>query len=325
MSYILDALRKSEQERLRGKIPDLNQFGQDDVSNAHRNRWIWLMGGAVLLVNVVGISVWLWRSGGEISEVQTNTANATPASVSLGRSAAIPSAESAIPATSPATSTTPLPAVTQPALPASATIANAPAYPTPQTLPPGTVYYVAPGATLPGQAVVVTPGGMAQGATGFVQMPAGMVQTPTGWVPVQQGAPIQPYPNAVSMSMPPAPGAATDTSSVPLPPPAPPPPIVDLDQRFDQAAAVNAPTMNYLPQLDELPTQIRSQIPDLTFSSHMYSSMARFRSVVINGTRVKEGQMIVNDIQVKEITETGVILGVGDQVFQVDVLGKWSQ
>lgn len=80
---------------------------------------------------------------------------------------------------------------------------------------------------------------------------------------------------------------------------------------------------SYLPQLQELPADILGQIPDMSFSSHMYSSSARFRSIIINGRRLKEGQFLDGDIQVVEITEKGVVLSFDGTIFEVDVLGQW--
>ena len=85
------------------------------------------------------------------------------------------------------------------------------------------------------------------------------------------------------------------------------------------------PNVAYMPQLEELSQSDRAGIPDLNFSSHMYSSHPRFRSIIINGKRLKEGQFYDADLQVREITEAGVIMSKGPVLFQVDVLGRWAQ
>ncbi|MCG8314479.1 MAG: general secretion pathway protein GspB [Pseudomonadales bacterium] len=83
------------------------------------------------------------------------------------------------------------------------------------------------------------------------------------------------------------------------------------------------PNTSYLPQLQELSSDLQSQIPDMSFSSHMYSSEPRFRSITINGKRLKEGHYLNDQIQVREITDKGVILGLDNTIFEVDVLGQW--
>ncbi len=85
-----------------------------------------------------------------------------------------------------------------------------------------------------------------------------------------------------------------------------------------------APSTAYLPQLSELPQSIQSQIPDLTFSSHMYSSQDRFRSITINGKRLKQGRYYNDLLYVNEITEKGAIMGFDGTLFEVDVLGQWG-
>ena len=85
-----------------------------------------------------------------------------------------------------------------------------------------------------------------------------------------------------------------------------------------------APSTAYLPQLSELPQSIQSQIPDLTFSSHMYSSQDRFRSITINGKRLKQGRYYNDLLYVNEITEKGAIMGFEGTLFEVDVLGQWG-
>ena len=88
-------------------------------------------------------------------------------------------------------------------------------------------------------------------------------------------------------------------------------------------APARTPSTSYLPQLQELSVDLQSQIPDMSFSSHMYSSEPRFRSITINGKRLKEGHYLNDQIQVREITEKGVVLGLDNTLFEVDVLGQW--
>lgn len=84
------------------------------------------------------------------------------------------------------------------------------------------------------------------------------------------------------------------------------------------------PSTAYLPQLSELPESIQNQIPDLTFSSHMYSSQDKFRSITINGKRLKQGRYYNEQLYVNEITEKGAVMGFDGTLFEVDVLGQWG-
>lgn len=347
MSYILDALRKSEQERLRGKLPDLKNFGDEDKRIGGNYRLAWIIGGALLALNAVGISVWLLRTPPETGDVATapalNSESATskdssPATGTQGSSSSAPPSIAGS-----AASIAPSAAVNTPGAASSTQVGNAAAAgavttvpvvqgtpvttPAPTAVvttapPPGTVYYVTQGSAVPGQQIVVLPSGVMPGSVvqgGVVQ--GGVVQG--GVLPGAQGGNVVVMPSANQPAV-----QSWDSSGVamqPPPPAPPPPPPVNLDETLDAAGVGATPAISYLPQLDELPAHIRQQVPDMAFSSHMFSSMAKFRSVVINGNRVKEGQMVGDNIQVREITETGVILSLGETQFQVDVLGKWSQ
>jgi general secretion pathway protein B len=80
---------------------------------------------------------------------------------------------------------------------------------------------------------------------------------------------------------------------------------------------------HYLPHLHELPPTLRQTLPDLVFSSHMYASMPRFRSVTVNGLRLREGDALQAGLRLLEVTETGVIMQVNESLFQVDILSQW--
>lgn len=63
MSYILEALKKSEKERHRGKAPDVSTF-QKDFNQAPKKRQIWpYMVLAALLLNAFIFAYWLSTSG----------------------------------------------------------------------------------------------------------------------------------------------------------------------------------------------------------------------------------------------------------------------
>lgn len=100
---------------------------------------------------------------------------------------------------------------------------------------------------------------------------------------------------------------------------------VEAAQPAEVVEKKQVPNAAYMPQLDELPDDQRMGIPDLSFSSHMYSSRPEFRSIIINGKRLKEGQHFNRELQVVEITDSGVILSNGRTEFEVDILGRWAE
>lgn len=77
-------------------------------------------------------------------------------------------------------------------------------------------------------------------------------------------------------------------------------------------------------RISALPTSVQKQIPDLSFTSHIYSSEPDLRAVTINGRNVGEGASLANDLTLVEITEDGVILRYLHYTFEMSVIRDWS-
>ena len=88
--------------------------------------------------------------------------------------------------------------------------------------------------------------------------------------------------------------------------------------------ARSADSWESIPRLKELPTDFQRQIPDLIFLSHMYSSDPTSRSVVINGDLLREKDLIAGDLVLEGIYDQGVIISFSGQRFRVSVLEDWS-
>ena len=232
MSYILDALRKSEQERQRGKVPDIHG-AVSDTADAKSKANLWpIITVAVIILNV-GILGYFW-----LARPDSDTPSAPLQSAPL-QSAPIQT-----------------PAVDQPKQQVKNTSAELP-----KSVP----------------VAAYSP-------------------------PKEAARPVQAAPTTIQ-----------------------PQPAPDFDDSDVSPVEQPLPNIGYMPQLEELPAYERDGIPDMTFSSHMYSSMPRFRSIIINGKRLKEGQYLNQELQVREITESGVIMSYGSTLFEVDVLGRWAQ
>lgn len=74
------------------------------------------------------------------------------------------------------------------------------------------------------------------------------------------------------------------------------------------------------PQTDN----IQDSLPDLNFSSHIYSDDPTMRMISINDQMMKTGDMIAEDLLLEDITENGVILNFRGQRFAVDLLDAWN-
>lgn len=83
------------------------------------------------------------------------------------------------------------------------------------------------------------------------------------------------------------------------------------------------PPRHLIKELWELPADYQSTIPNMEFSFHVFSKNPAKRTIIINGRRLREGQMIASNLKLRVITSTGIILFYKDRFFHVDVVEKW--
>jgi general secretion pathway protein B len=116
---------------------------------------------------------------------------------------------------------------------------------------------------------------------------------------------------------------ATDATK-PREPTYAPEPSADPEQRITPADYTDLDSNRIIaPQrISELPDDIQRQIPDLVFSSHLYSD--DFRLVNINGRMMRENEYIAPELRLVEITEDGVILDFREYRFTMSVLQDWA-
>ncbi|GAB4119829.1 MAG: general secretion pathway protein GspB [Wenzhouxiangellaceae bacterium] len=108
----------------------------------------------------------------------------------------------------------------------------------------------------------------------------------------------------------------------------------ELLKRFEKAVAAidetpgdlepQSPTpQNGVTPVQELPAWILTQLPSISFSTHMYASQADERWVRVNGKRVTEGQEIEPGLRVVNIEPQHVILAFKGQEFSMEALSDW--
>lgn len=98
MSFILDALRKSESERRREAAPSLAHV-PPAAPRHHAPPWVWIVMGALAL-GMLGLAALWWRSADNASRAAVDAARTAPDSE-------LPLASEAAPAVSPAPSVVP--------------------------------------------------------------------------------------------------------------------------------------------------------------------------------------------------------------------------
>ncbi|MBB5320666.1 general secretion pathway protein GspB [Marinobacter oulmenensis] len=226
MSYILDALRKSEAERHRGQAPTLAGQWQP-VGGARRPvRPIGLWVTVALLINAAIVAYVFWPAP---ENVQIAPATATEAPVQSEQE--------------------PEPAVSRPGVPES-------------------------------QQATVEP---------------------------ESGGPVQP----------PASGASSSAEvgfSEPV--------IITPGRSRSSAQLTPPPPEGRVPHLVELPLSFQKSVPDLTFSSHIFSSNPSASRVIVNHQPLQTGDRLGN-LRLEQITEEGVVFSREGQAFRLGVARQW--
>lgn len=75
--------------------------------------------------------------------------------------------------------------------------------------------------------------------------------------------------------------------------------------------------------LVELDSATLNALPTIRFQSHIYSSAADYRTVMINDRTLKEGMPISAKVRLKEITPTGVVIRVNEQLVALPKGQDW--
>lgn len=77
--------------------------------------------------------------------------------------------------------------------------------------------------------------------------------------------------------------------------------------------------------ISELPSDIRSEIPRISFDGHVYSGKREQRSVMINGRKMQEGEMVSADLKLEQITSNGAVFGFKEYRFKLGALQDWGK
>ncbi|CAN5697098.1 hypothetical protein BH11PSE8_BH11PSE8_14060 [soil metagenome] len=287
MSYILDALRKAEAERERGSVPGIHaqpvrQASAEASARARMPAWVWAVVAACVLL--AGLLVWQMAGRG----------HEAAAPVMAASTAAKPVAGAAPDATLPAGR-----------------------FATPIAAPPST------GATTPAVAAATAPPSMrasaATPATATATPPAKAPPLPAIAAALRDAAPVarKPVP-AASAAVNPAttsvvpPVAAPSVAVAATPPstaPQPVPPVTAQRSVPLASAAPGAqPAEPRVYALNELPDDIRRQIPNLSVSGSMYSAVPANRLVIFNGQVFHEGDKVTTDLVLEQIKPKAAVL-----------------
>ena len=335
MSYILEALKKSEKKRPPGAVPDL--FTVQGPMPAERPRRPLSAFAAAMAVAALAIGGWAWLGRGDRPVAPTEERPAAPAAPQTvtgsgsREPAAGPVRTGAFPAAAPAP-VRPGPAA--PALPARHPAASKVPAPAPLA-----VKAVTPGVE-PAPAVSEAP---APAASSPPERPPAPAELP---LPAQQmpQAPAPPQPAIASPAAAPSPAPATDATpapSVPVPavpieetprvavPPASSQPVVETPA----PAAIDEPLPAPVPQetppadtppadgrvvdLEALPQDVRASVGKLSVSGHVWSEEPGLRMLTVSDRIVREGQEAAPGVRLEGITQDGAVFTVRGWRFRI--------
>lgn len=74
----------------------------------------------------------------------------------------------------------------------------------------------------------------------------------------------------------------------------------------------------------ELPESVKQELPAIIISAHIYSSNPLQRSIVINNNFMEEGEYVIDDLRLHEITPDGAIFDFRETRFHHGVVSSWQ-
>jgi len=83
-------------------------------------------------------------------------------------------------------------------------------------------------------------------------------------------------------------------------------------------------TQKNIVEYHDLPESTLRQIPTITVSAHIYSSNPSQRSIVINNNFLEEGDYVLDNLTLHEITTDGAIFDFNDTRFHYGVVSGWQ-
>jgi general secretion pathway protein B len=286
MSFILDAIAKSEQERRQQQAPDARSLAFPAAAPARSRRTApYLLAGLLLLGSAILATVWIQSPRLLITPVGGSGGSAVP---TAPEAAGQPQAPVESPDAQPAApADTPEPVSAKPMLADSApveTVARAQSPVGEKVLTPAVDSAIeAPATDPPAES---TPGSAAIARSSEID--AGDSRL----------ASLETDPEASGPGTP----AAVQTS----------PPQTEAPRRR-------------VSRLSELPADVRRALPSVVFTGHLYSRNPRASYVFIDdGRQVVAGQQITDDLVLDEITPNGVVVEFQGYLIEVGVLQNWS-
>lgn len=307
MSYILEAIKKADQKRKLGSVPDVHTIHEIPPLAARKLLWPYIV-AVGLFVNVALITWWLhpW----EAPAVEKTVTAAVPLKKPAAGAGVIPPSSVRKTTKRESVAAAPRP-VKRPGLKAVS--------PLPKKLP--VVKKAAVKTALrrpekPPLPKLTSPAGgrVAVSAAGPLPHPAPALRKKPGAAARVRKAAPQPTVPFPAVKSPVTHSAAMERiGGTPLPASG------KDDHLMEQQRRKKAAALAKIPFLRQLPAEIRARIPEIHISYHAYFFNASRRMVSIDGKIFREGNIIDGDLKLVWITPSGVVLQYKNWQFRVNV------
>lgn len=99
--------------------------------------------------------------------------------------------------------------------------------------------------------------------------------------------------------------------------------VSEVGDDVAQPESENTQLDNGVSRIDQLPVWVLTELPNMSFSAHMYASDDAERWVRVNGARMVEGDMIDSKVEIITILPQMVILSYQGHEFSMDALTDW--
>jgi general secretion pathway protein B len=300
VSFILDAIAKSEHDRQQQEVPGVHTLAPPVGSEKRPRRVFYYLMIAALLLNVIVLVIWMQSDRSLLNRftlsqgdtIEQSTEPAVVAENSSTRNRVTP-AEVAVTVT-PSKSTMDI--VNAPPKPAAAT-----------TSPPESVAQT--------EKTVSTSKPRGESKVATVVAPR---DTDTDLAGTSRLTPPQPVAETTSTEDTAWVRVEPDTLSSKIQP-------GDLTNQSTDEQGSREAMPRKLTRLSDLPADVRKDLPSVEFSGHLYSSNPKSSYVFVSdGRPVTEGQQIVDELILYKITPTGVILEFKGYLIDVGVLQHWN-
>jgi hypothetical protein len=331
VSYILDALTKSQRERREGGVPTLStpQLTADPAKGAHPR---YVNGALIVLTSaaVLFAAYTLIRQDDGPNPAPQKTADA-PTGSTPETPLAAPSLESSPATTTPASVEPAAPSQPRPTLRRDIALTDAPIARPPRPAVPATGRPLSPAESSAPEAAPPSmsseeaalrsieerlfPGGAEAAHPETVRLAEELLELAG-----------QPAPSVVAKNEPglsdgiPLPASTMAPSSAQRDPMTAPAPSAAAAGANEMAAAPRAPDVGEaLPGMRALPSDVQASLGRLTINAHVYNDVPAGRMVIINMNRYQEGERLREGPRVEAINVTGAVLSYQSYRFQLNV------